>query len=69
MAINQDFAKDKSKLIVKKYKLSNLGDALNKLMQLKRITDGGMGTKPPNTEGFRGLGAKPPAAGRLFFDF
>ena len=29
-----------------------LGDGLSKLGQLKRITGGGLGTKPPAAEGF-----------------
>ena len=33
-------------------KLSNLGPVLNKLMQLKRFTDGGLGAEPPAAEQF-----------------
>ena len=41
--------------------ISKLGDAVNKLVQLKRITNG--------TRGYGGLGAKPPATGRFFVIF
>ena len=44
---NQDFAKmgeTKSKFIIAQ-KLSDLGSVVNKLIQLKRVTDGGIVTK------------------------
>ena len=51
---NQDFAEGRE--LTPKVKMSELGDALSKLVQLKRITDGR-------------LGAEPSAAGRFFVIF
>ena len=39
---------------------------MSKLVQLKRITDGGPEAKPPAAGGYGGLRAKPPVAGRFF---
>ena len=41
---NQDFAEGRG--LTPKVKMSELGDAFSKLVQLKRITDGGLGTEP-----------------------
>ena len=49
--------------------MSELGDALSKLVPLKRITDGGQGTESPAAIGYGGLRAKPPAAKRFFVIF
>ena len=49
--------------------MSNLGDVLSKLVQLKRITDGGLKAKPPAAGGYWGPRAKPPAASRFFCSF
>ena len=49
--------------------MSKLVDVLNKLVQAKRITDVGLGAKPPATGGYGGLRAKPPAAERFFVIF
>ena len=46
--------------------MCKLGDMFSKVMQLKRITDWGLGAEPPAAEGHGGLEAKPPAAGRFF---
>ena len=51
---NQDFAEGRG--LRPKVKMSASGEALSKLVQLKRITD-------------RGLGAKLPAAGQFFVNF
>ena len=48
-------------------RLSDLGSVLNKLMQLKRVTNGGIVTRYMVTVN-GGLGAKSPVAGR-FCDF
>ena len=54
------------KLIVEKYKVSDLRDVLGELVQLKRIAHCGLGAEPLATGVLGGLGAKPSAAGRLF---
>ena len=41
-----------SRLPKLKVKMSKLGDVLSKLMLLKRITEGGLGVKPPEAEQF-----------------
>ena len=41
---------------------------MSKLVQLKRIIDGGLKVKPPTAGGYAGLRAKPPIAGR-FLEF
>ena len=46
--------------------MSKLGDMFCKVMQLKRITDGGLGAEPPAAGDHGGLEAKTPAAGRFF---
>ena len=46
--------------------MSKLGDVLRKLVQLKRITDGGLGADPPAAGGYESLGAKFPAAEQFF---
>ena len=47
-ALNQDFTEERRlKPIVKKVKTPKLQDVLNKLEQLKRITDGGLEAKLP----------------------
>ena len=45
------------------------GNVLSKLVLLKGITDGGLRAGAPAAGGFRGLGAKPPATGRFFYNF
>ena len=50
-------------------RISKLGDVVSKLVQLKRITDGGLEAKPPAAVGYGGLRAKPPVAGQFFCDF
>ena len=47
---NQDFAEGRG--LTPKVKMSELGDALSKLMQLKRITDGGLGAESPVAGGY-----------------
>ena len=42
------FCKRGEAKIIFEQKLSNLGLLLNKLMQLERVTDRGLGTEPPN---------------------
>ena len=49
--------------------MSELGDALSKLVLLKRITNGGLGGEPLVAGNYEGLGAEPPAAGRFFVIF
>ena len=49
--------------------ISNFGNKLRKLVQLKCITDGGLGAGPPAAGGFGGLEAKPPAFGQFFCNF
>ena len=49
--------------------MSELGDALSKLVQLKRITDGGLGAEPPAAGGYEGLRAKPLVGGQFFVIF
>ena len=46
--------------------MSNFGKLLRKLVQLKCITDGGLGAGIPAAGGFGGLRAKLPTAGRFF---
>ena len=45
--------------------MSNLGDVFEKASVLKGITDEGLGADPQAADGYGGLGAKPPAAGRF----
>ena len=45
--------------------MSELGDALGKLVKLKRITTGGLGAEPQATGSYGGLAAHPPTAGRF----
>ena len=54
-------------------KMSKLEDVLSKLVLLKRVTDGGLGAKPPAMgwsyglyAGYGYLVARPPAPGRFF---
>ena len=61
---NQDFAEVRG--LAPKVKMSELEDALSKVVQLKRITDGGLGAKLPATGGYGCLGAILPVAGRFF---
>ena len=61
---NQDFAEGRG--LTPKVKMSELRDELSKLVQLKRITDGGLEAAPPAYGGYGGLGAKPLVAGRFF---
>ena len=42
--------------------MCKLRNVLSKVVQLKRITDGGVGAELPAVGGYRGLGAKPRAA-------
>ena len=58
---NQDFAEGKG--LEPKVKMSDLGDVLNKLVQLKRTADWSQGAEPLAAVGYGGLKAKPPAAG------
>ena len=46
-----------------------LGDVLSKVVQLKCITDEGLGAEPPAARGHVGLRAPPPTAGRFFCNF
>ena len=46
--------------------MSELEGALSKLVQLKCITDGGLGAETPTAGGYGSLAAKPLAAGRFF---
>ena len=49
--------------------MSNLGDVVSKLVQLKLITDWGLEVKPPVAGGYGGLRAKLPVARRFFCNF
>ena len=45
--------------------MTELGDVLATLMQVKRITDEGLGAELPAAEGYGGLRVKPPVARRF----
>ena len=50
--------------------MSNLGDVLSKLVYSNiSVTDGGLRAEPTAAGGYKGLGAKPPAAGRFLYVF
>ena len=52
-ALEQNFAEGKKlERKPKKLKMSNLRDVLSKVIQLKQITDGGLGAEPPAAERF-----------------
>ena len=48
-----------------KVKMSKFGDVLRKLVLLNRFKDWSLGEELPAPEGYGGLGAKPPAAGKF----
>ena len=60
---NQDFAEERG--LEPKVKTFKLGEALSKLVYLRRITDWGRSLQPPEAMG--GLGPKPAAAGRFLY--
>ena len=61
---NQDFAEGRG--LESKVIMSELEGTLSKLVQLKCITDGGLGAEAPTAGGYGSLAAKPLAAGRFF---
>ena len=56
-------------LTTTKVKLSKLENALSELVQLKRITDQGLGAEPSAAGGYGGLGALPPSHLAIFVIF
>ena len=49
--------------------MSKLGDVLSKLVQIKRITNGGLGVQPPAAGDYECLGAKPSTTRQFFVIF
>ena len=64
LALKQNFAEGR-RLVKLKAQMSNFGDVLCKLVQLKHTTDGGLGAESSAARGNGGLGAKTSTARRF----